>query len=367
MKVTVNVKAFANALKELKEIAGGQTLTGETVRFDVTQAEMDMTVHGAHGTSLIVRFPSMNLDGDEASFVVDIKKLYAVIPQLCCESLMVVKAHSGLRIAGDGVKIELPYYDLSTFRSEKMITDPETTVTVDADELKKSVLNTAHALAVNKSGEKTAAFFLEFTDDGVRCTATDGYRVSVHGAEGPADSSIIVPNEAVKKILRYLSGDVRIQKKGDVVGLSDDTTVLKIMALSGAYFDIAKIFGDFEKRMDKRVSVKKADFLNATQLALAMLDSGNDSKVLTVAMENNSLIITVKGQEGAFQQTLDADIAITGESPAGKLYRINGQYLASALRVLEDEDVTIHFGDIREPFIIKEGSDIELLLLNVSK
>lgn len=367
MKVTVNTKAFANALKELKEIAGGQTLTGESVRFDVSQTEMDMTVHGAHGTSLIVRFPTMNLDGDEASFVVDIKKLHAVIPQLSCDSLMVVKAHSGLRIAGDGVKIELPYYDLSAFRSEKLITDPETTVIVSADALKKSVLNTAHALAVNKSGEKTSAFFLEFVDDGVRCTATDGYRVSVHGAEGAANCSIIVPNEAVKKILRYLSGDVQIQKKGDAVEISDDTTVLKVMALSGAYFDIAKIFSGFEKRLDKKISVKKADFLNSTQLALAMLDSGDETKVLTITMENNSLTITVKGQEGAFQQTLDADMTAAGETPASKLYRINGQYLAAALRVLEDEDVTIHFGDIRDPFIIKEGSNIELLLLNINK
>ena len=362
MKVTVNTKAFSNALKELKEIAGGQTLTGEAVRFDISQTEMDMTVHGAHGTSLIVRFPSMNLDGDNASFVVDIKKLYAVIPQLCCESLMIVKANSGLRIAGEGVKIELPYYDLSTFKSEKLIVEPD----ISADALKESLLNTAHALAVNKTGEKTSAFFLEFTDTGIRCTATDGYRVAVHGNEGNANCSIIIPNEAVRKIIRYLSGNVRIQKKGDSVEIADDTTTLKVVALSGTYFDIAKIFGDFESRLNKKATVKKADLLNATQLALAMLDSGDDSKVLTIAIENNSLIITVKGQEGAFQQTLDADIKIPGQDSV-IFYRINGQYLASALRVLKEEDVTIHFGNERDPFIIKEEANIELLLLNVSK
>ncbi|OUO25915.1 DNA polymerase III subunit beta [Eubacterium sp. An3] len=366
MKVTVNTKAFSNALKELKEIAGGQTLTGEAVRFDISQTEMDMTVHGAHGTSLIVRFPSMNLDGDNTSFVVDIKKLYAVIPQLCCESLMIVKANSGLRIAGEGVRIELPYYDLSTFKSEKLIVEPEVSLSVSADALKESLLNTAHALAVNKTGEKTSAFFLEFTDTGIRCTATDGYRVSVHGDKGAAKCSIIIPNEAVRKIIRYLSGNVRIQKKGDSVEIADDTTVLKVVALSGAYFDIAKIFGDFESRLNKKATVKTADLLNATQLALAMLDSGDDSKVLTIAMENNSFIITVKGQEGAFQQTLDADIKMLGQDPV-TLYRINGQYLASALRVLKEEDVTIHFGNEREPFIIKEDTNIELLLLNVSK
>ena len=325
-----------------------------------------MTVHGAHGTSLIVRFPSMNLDGDHASFVVDIKKLYAVIPQLCCESLMIVKANSGLRIAGEGIRIELPYYDLSTFKSEKLIVEPEVSLSVSADALKESLLNTAHALAVNKTGEKTSAFFLEFTDTGIRCTATDGYRVSVHGDKGAAKCSIIIPNEAVRRIIRYLSGNVRIQKKGDSVEIADDTTVLKVVALSGAYFDIAKIFGDFESRLNKKATVKTADLLNATQLALAMLDSGDDSKVLTIAMENNSFIITVKGQEGAFQQTLDADIKMLGQDPV-TLYRINGQYLASALRVLKEEDVTIHFGNEREPFIIKEDTNIELLLLNVSK
>lgn len=352
--ITINTKMFSSALKRLKEIAGGQTMTGETIRFDVSNTEMKMTVRGAHGTTMMVMLPVMNL-GEPAAFVVDSKKLSSIIPQVNCEDITLMKARSGLRISGGGLKMELPYFELSSFREVGRLTDPEMACTVSADEFKEKIASTVHALAINRTGEKVSTFYVEFTDDGIRMTTTDERRIAIHGPKGEPVSGIMLPNEAIRKVAKYFSGDITIKKVEDTVEIADDSTVLTINALAGNYFNIAKVVQTMEPGCTYWVTVKKGELLRSLEMSLAM---DRENCLLTVADE--ALYVTAKNAEGAFQQVIEAESNTGNED---KKAFLNAQYLVDAIRSLKEDTVTIRFGNVRTPFILSEEGATEILFL----
>ncbi len=356
--ISLNTKNFAMELKKLKEIAGGQTLTGESVHFDITENQLKMTVYGSCGTTLMTVLPIMNL-GEKGAFIVDIKKLSSIIPQLSCDEITLQKAKSGLRVVGKGIKLELPYVNLPSFKLEKNTHEAKEEIFVSAEDFKKKITETSHALAINKRGEMVSAFCLDFSDTDLRVTATDGSRISIRGKNIETKKNIILPSEAVRKVVKYFNGNITIKKYEDHITLIDGSTSLKVAALSGKYFDISSILKQLYACIDKEIVVNKEELVKAMEIALSM-----DKEKSLLTIEGSTLVVTSKTMEGAFQQTISAnaskDITFNGY--------INAQYLVDALKSYhgKNEYITLKFGNSKCPLLIEDEKTIEVVFLKVA-
>lgn len=228
-------------------------------------------------------------------------------------------------------------------------------ITLSQFTLKEMIRQTIFSIAVNENNKLMTGELFEIKDNYLKIVSLDGHRIAIRKMELAreyVDRKVIVPGKTLNEISKILSGEVDDQvtiyfTKNHILFEFDQTLVLSRL-IEGEYFRIDQMLSsDYETKL----TINKKEFLNCIDRATLLVREG-DKKPIIINITDHSMVLTIDSAMGS----MDEEINIAKE---GKdiLIGFNPKFLIDALRVIDDEEITIYLVNPKAPCFIKDDND----------
>ncbi|MBR5317832.1 MAG: DNA polymerase III subunit beta [Lachnospiraceae bacterium] len=235
------------------------------------------------------------------------------------------------------------------------------TITLSQFTLKEIIRQTIFSIADNDSNKLMTGELFQIDGNMLRVVSLDGHRISIRKTElkesyGPR--KVVVPGKTLMEVSKILSGEVdsevTISFTNNHIVFEFDQTVVVSRLIEGEYFRIDQMLSsDYETK----VKINKRELLNCIDRATLLVKEG-DKKPIIINILDEAMELKMKSQIG----TMDEEIMISKE---GKdlLIGFNPKFLIDALRVIDDEEVTLYLMNPKAPCFIKDDKEMYVYLI----
>lgn len=228
--------------------------------------------------------------------------------------------------------------------------------------LKDVVRQTIFSIADNDNNKLMTGELFEINENSLRVVSLDGHRISIRNIElkeSYKPKKVVVPGKTLQEISKILTGEAE-----DMVNIFftdnhilfefGDTKVVSRL-IEGEYFHIDQMLSsDYETK----VKINKREFLNCIDRATLLVREG-DKKPIIINIQEGSMELKIN----SFVGSMNEEIEIEKE---GKdiLIGFNPKFFIDALRVIDEEEVTLYMVNPKAPCFIKDddGTFIYLIL-----
>ncbi|HIV13582.1 MAG TPA: DNA polymerase III subunit beta, partial [Candidatus Pullilachnospira stercoravium] len=159
-------------------------------------------------------------------------------------------------------------------------------------------------------------------------------------------------------ISKILSGETEDQveiffTENHIVFEFDETVVVSRL-IEGEYFRIDQMLSsDYETK----VQINKKEFLNCIDRATLFVKEG-DKKPIIINIQDGGMELSIHSQIGSMKE--DIDIAKEGKDI---MIGFNPRFLIDALRVIDDEEISIYLVNPKAPCFIKDEQESYIYLI----
>lgn len=227
--------------------------------------------------------------------------------------------------------------------------------------LKEVIRQTIFSIADNDSNKLMTGELFEIEENVLKVVSLDGHRISIRKIflnQNYDSKKVVVPGKTLMEISKILSGDVESEVNifftANHVVFEFDNTIVVSRLIEGEYFRVNQMLSnDYETK----VKINKKELLNCIDRATLLVKEG-DKKPIIINIQDDSMELKIKSQLG----TMDEEIMIEKE---GKdlLIGFNPKFLIDALRVIDDEEVTLYFMNAKAPCFIKDERESYIYLI----
>lgn len=243
----------------------------------------------------------------------------------------------------------LPYIEKNDFISLSQFT------------LKEVIRQTIFSIADNDNNKLMTGELFEIHGNEFKVVSLDGHRISIRKIELKeeyADRKVVVPGKSLQEISKILSGEtedeVRIFFTNNHIVFEFDTTTVVSRLIEGEYFKINQMLSsDYETKF----VINKKEFLNCIDRATLLVKEG-DKKPIILRISDENMEININSQLGSMKE--DIDIEKEGKDI---LIGFNPKFLIDALRVIDDENVTIYMVNPKAPCYIRDEEQKYIYLI----
>ena len=195
----------------------------------------------------------------------------------------------------------------------------------------------------------------------LKVVSLDGHRISIRKVElkeNFGNIKVVVPGKTLNEISKILSGEVEDQVKifftdNHIVFEFDDTVVVSRL-IEGEYFRIDQMLSsDYETK----VKINKREFLDCIDRATLFVKEG-DKKPIIITIDDTGMQLNINSQMGSMNEEIDID-------KEGKdiMIGFNPKFLIDALKVIDDEEISIYLVNPKAPCFIKNEEESYIYLI----
>ena len=227
--------------------------------------------------------------------------------------------------------------------------------------LKEIIRQTIFSIADNDSNKLMTGELFQIYDNMLKVVSLDGHRISIRKTElknSYQPKKVVVPGKTLMEVSKILSGEVEstvdISFTNNHILFEFDNTVVVSRLIEGEYFKIDQMLSsDYETK----VKINKKELLSCIDRATLLVKEG-DKKPIIINILDDVMELRIKSQIGSMNE----EIMITKE---GKdlLIGFNPKFLIDALRVIEDEEVTLYLMNPKAPCFIKNEKEEYIYLI----
>ena len=227
--------------------------------------------------------------------------------------------------------------------------------------LKEIIRQTIFSISVNDSNKMMTGELFEVTGNELRVVSLDGHRMSIRKIvlkDEYENTKVIVPGKTLNEISKILTGDnekeVLIFFGTNHILFEFDNTIVISRLIEGEYFKVDQMLSsDYETK----VSVNKKEFLDCIERA-SILIRENDKKPIILNIEEAKMSLKLNSSFG----TMNAEILIhkTGQD---LMIGFNPKFLIDALRIIDDEEVSLYMMNPKSPCFIKDDEENYIYLI----
>ena len=227
--------------------------------------------------------------------------------------------------------------------------------------LKEIIRQTIFSIADNDSNKLMTGELFQIQDNMLKVVSLDGHRISIRKTElknSYPSRKVVVPGKTLMEVSKILSGEaeseVNISFTNNHIVFEFDNTVVVSRLIEGEYFRIDQMLSS---DYDTKVKINKKEFLSCIDRATLLVKEG-DKKPIIINILDDVMELKIKSQIGSMNE----EILINKE---GKdlLIGFNPKFLIDALRVIEDEEVTIYLMNAKAPCFIKDENESYIYLI----
>ena len=227
--------------------------------------------------------------------------------------------------------------------------------------LKEVIRQTVFSISDNESNKIMTGELFEINQSEMRVVSLDGHRISIRKIalkEEFEPTKVIVPGKTLIEVSKILSGEVSDEvciyfTEKHILFEFDNTLVLSRL-IEGEYYKINQMLsGDYETK----VTINKKELLSSIDRATLLIKE-TEKKPIIVGINDKTMELKINSTIGS----MDEEIDITKE---GKdiLIGFNPKFLIDALRVIDDEEVTIYLINPKAPCFIKDKEESYIYLI----
>lgn len=235
------------------------------------------------------------------------------------------------------------------------------TITLSQYTLKEIIRQTIFSIADNDSNKLMTGELFQIEDNMLKMVSLDGHRISIRKTElsnNYQSRKVVVPGKTLVEVSKILSGEIDsmvcLSFTNNHIVFEFDNTVVVSRLIEGEYFKIEQMLSnDYETK----VKINKKEFLSCIDRATLLVKEG-DKKPIIINILEEMMELKIKSQIGSMNE----EIMIAKE---GKdlLIGFNPKFLIDALRVIEDEEVTLYLMNPKAPCFIKDEKETYIYLI----
>lgn len=235
-------------------------------------------------------------------------------------------------------------------------------ITLSQFTLKEVIRQTIFSIADNDNNKLMTGELFEIEENHLKVVSLDGHRISIRNIElknNYEHKKVVVPGKTLQEVSKILPGsaeeDVNMfLTDNHIVFEFDDTTVVSRL-IEGEYFKIEQMLSsDYETK----VKINKRELLDCIDRATLLVKEG-DKKPIIMNVTDGNMELKINSFIGSMNE--DIDIVKDGKDI---LIGFNPKFFIDALRVIDEEEVSLYMVNPKAPCFIKddEGKLIYLIL-----
>jgi DNA polymerase-3 subunit beta len=241
------------------------------------------------------------------------------------------------------------------------VIEKEDSIDISQFTLKEMIRQTIFSISDSDSNKLMTGELFEIKDNILRVVSLDGHRISIRKVElkdTVRDKKLIVPGKTLSEVSKILSGEidslVNISYTSNHIVFEFENTIVVSRLIEGEYFKIDQMLSnDYETK----VKINKRELLSCIDRATLLVKEG-DKKPIIINIGDEIMELRIKSQIGSMNE----EILINKE---GKdlLIGFNPKFLIDALRVIDDEEVTLYLMNAKAPCFIKDETESYIYLI----
>ena len=227
--------------------------------------------------------------------------------------------------------------------------------------LKDVVRQTIFSIADNDTNKLMTGELFEINENRLRVVSLDGHRISIRNIELKESYSplkVVVPGKTLQEISKILTGEaedmVDIFFADNYILFEFDETKVVSRLIEGEYFHIDQMLSS---DYDTKVKINKREFLNCIDRATLLIREG-DKKPIILNIQDGSLQLKINSFVGSMNEEIEIE-----KEGKDLLIGFNPKFFIDALRVIDDEEVTLYMVNPKAPCFIKDDAGTYVYLI----
>ena len=227
--------------------------------------------------------------------------------------------------------------------------------------LKDVVRQTIFSIADNYTNKLMTGELFEINEIRLRVVSLDGHRISIRNIELKESYSplkVVVPGKTLQEISKILTGEaedmVDIFFADNHILFEFDETKVVSRLIEGEYFHIDQMLSS---DYDTKVKINKREFLSCIDRATLLIREG-DKKPIILNIQDGSLQLKINSFVGSMNEEIEIE-----KEGKDLLIGFNPKFFIDALRVIDDEEVTLYMVNPKAPCFIKDDAGTYVYLI----
>ncbi|MCI8392140.1 MAG: DNA polymerase III subunit beta [Roseburia sp.] len=227
--------------------------------------------------------------------------------------------------------------------------------------LKEVIRQTIFSIADNDNNKLMTGELFEIQNNDLKVVSLDGHRISIRNIElkdSYAHKKVVVPGKTLQEVSKILPGSAEDQvsiflTENHIMFEFDQTTVVSRL-IEGEYFRIEQMLSsDYETK----IRINKRELLDCIDRATLLVKEG-DKKPIIMNITDSSMELKINSFIGSMDEEID--IAKEGKDI---LIGFNPKFFIDALRVIDEEEVTLYMVNPKAPCFIRDDYEKFIYLI----
>lgn len=234
-------------------------------------------------------------------------------------------------------------------------------LTISQFTLKEVIRQTIFSISDNDNNKLMTGELFDINENELKVVSLDGHRISIRKIElkqSYPSKKLVVPGKTLQEISKILTGgledDINIYYTSNHIVFEFDQTVVVSRLIEGDYFKIDQMLSsDYETKF----KINKRELLSSIDRATLLVKEGDKKPIIMNVLEDN-IELKINSFIGSMNETID----ITKE---GKdiMIGFNPKFFIDALRVIDEEEVTLYMVNPKAPCFIKDEKESYIYLI----
>ena len=227
--------------------------------------------------------------------------------------------------------------------------------------LKDVVRQTIFSIADNDTNKLMTGELFEINENRLRVVSLDGHRISIRNIELKESYSplkVVVPGKTLQEISKILTGEaedmVDIFFADNHILFEFDETKVVSRLIEGEYFHIDQMLSS---DYDTKVKINKREFLSCIDRATLLIREG-DKKPIILNIQDGSLQLKINSFVGSMNEEIEIE-----KEGKDLLIGFNPKFFIDALRVIDNDEVTLYMVNPKAPCFIKDDAGTYVYLI----
>lgn len=227
--------------------------------------------------------------------------------------------------------------------------------------LKEVIRQTIFSIADTDNNKLMTGELFEIKENQLKVVSLDGHRISIRNIElkeNYENHKVVVPGKTLQEVSKILPGDANENVNmfftdNHIVFEFDNTTVVSRL-IEGEYFKIEQMLSsDYETK----IKINKRELLSCIDRATLLVKEG-DKKPIIMNVTDGNMELKINSFIGSMNE--DIDIQKEGKDI---LIGFNPKFFIDALRVIDEEEVTLYMVNPKAPCFIKDDEEKFIYLI----
>ena len=305
---------------------------------------------------------------EKGRVAIDAKTFFEIVRRLP-DNIVMMETNENLivRITCEKSKFDIPGRSADDFPYLPVV-DRKDSIRITQYSLRQIINQTIFSIAVNENNKLMTGELFEVENNNLKVVSLDGHRIAIRRIElggERTDRRVVIPGKALNEVSRILDGgledQVTVYFSDDHVIFEFDRTMILTRLIDGEYFNVAQMLsGDYQTK----TVINKQDLLSCMNRA-SLLVKESDKMPVVMNITDDTIELSINTAMGSMDETISAV-----KDGKDMVIGFNPKFMIDALRVIEDEEISIYYMSPIAPCFIKDDNENYIYLIlpvNISR